>query len=384
MSKPNAKRVRLLVLAVLALTASMVLVACGGGGINEGSDNSNVTTAEGGDPTGSLKISNWPLYIDSATIKNFDAATGTSTTYTEDVNDNNEFFGKVQQQLAQGDSGGRDIIVVTDWMAEKMYNLGYIQNLDKSKIKNVENNLIPSLRSPSFDPQRNFSVPWQSGMTGLVVRKDLAPDVKSINDLFDPKYKGKVTMLTEMRDTVPLVMAADGIDPVEATTQDWLDAIDKLKQASDSGQIRRFTGNDFVQDLAKGDVVAAIGWSGDAVQAQADNENINYVQPEQGCSIWSDNMLIPVGAPNPAAAYEFMNYVYEPKVQAKIVEYVNYVSPVEGVKEILTKQDPALAENELIFPSEEFTKNCFNQVSPPGDEAAQKEVEQAFQDVVTG
>lgn len=384
MSKPNAKRVRLLVLAVLALTASMVLVACGGGGINEGSDNSNVTTAEGGDPTGSLKISNWPLYIDSATIKNFDAATGTSTTYTEDVNDNNEFFGKVQQQLAQGDSGGRDIIVVTDWMAEKMYNLGYIQNLDKSKIKNVENNLIPSLRSPSFDPDRSYSVPWQSGMTGLVVRKDLAPDVKSINDLFDPKYKGKVTMLTEMRDTVPLVMAADGIDPVEATTQDWLDAIDKLKQASDSGQIRRFTGNDFVQDLAKGDVVAAIGWSGDAVQAQADNENITYVQPEQGCSIWSDNMLIPVGAPNPAAAYEFMNYVYEPKVQAKIVEYVNYVSPVEGVKEILTKQDPALAENELIFPSEEFTKNCFNQVSPPGDEAAQKEVEQAFQDVVTG
>ena len=242
MSESNVKRVRLLALAVLALAVSMVLVACGGGGIDEGSDNSDVTTATGGDPQGSLKISNWPLYIDGATIKDFQNDTGINTTYTEDVNDNNEFFGKVQQQLAQGDSGGRDIIVVTDWMAEKMYNLGYIQNLDKAKLPTVEKNLIPSLQSPSFDPERKYSVPWQSGMTGLVVRKDLAPDVKSINDLFDPKYKGKVTLLTEMRDTVPLVMAADGVDPKEATTQDWLDAIDKIKENVDNGQIRRFTG----------------------------------------------------------------------------------------------------------------------------------------------
>ena len=191
-------------------------------------------------------------------------------------------------------------------------------------------NLIPSLQSPEFDPERTFSVPWQSGMTGLVVRKDLAPDVKSVNDLFDPKYKGKVTMLSEMRDTVPLVMAADGVDPTEATTQDWLDAIDKLQGAVDDGQIRQFTGNNYVQDLAKGDVVATIGWSGDAVQAQADNKNIEYRQPTEGCSIWSDNMLIPVGAPNAEAAYEFMNYVYEPENQAQIEQYVNYVSPVEG------------------------------------------------------
>ncbi|HRV59017.1 MAG: spermidine/putrescine ABC transporter substrate-binding protein [Solirubrobacterales bacterium] len=384
MTNIKMKQIRLLVLGVLALVASLVLVACGGGGGLEGSDNSNVTVAEGGDPTGSLNISNWPLYIDGKTISNFQNETGIKTTYTEDVNDNNEFFGKVQPLLSQGDSGGRSIIVVTDWMAKKMYDLGYIQKIDHDKLPTVFNHLIPSLQHPSFDPDREFSVPWQSGMTGLVVRKDLAPDVKSINDLFDPKYKGKVTMLTEMRDTVPLVMAADGIDPVDASTQDWLDAIDKIKKASDSGQIRRFTGNDYVQDMAKGDVVAAIGWSGDAVQAQADNKNIQYVQPEQGCSIWSDNMLIPVGAPNPAAAYKFMNYVYQPEVQANITQYVNYVSPVEGVKPILEKRDPAIANNELIFPSEEFVKNCFNQVSPPGDEEQQREVEQAFQDVVTG
>jgi len=379
------KSMKLLLIAALALVASMALVACGGGGgISEGSDNSDVTTAEGGDPSGNLNISNWPLYIDGKTIDEFDKATGATTKYTEDVNDNNEFFGKVQPLLSQGESGGRDIVVVTDWMAEKMYKLGFVQNLDKSKLKTVDANMIPSLKSPTFDPERKYSVPWQSGMTGLVVRKDLAPDVKSVNDLFDPKYKGKVTMLSEMRDTVPLVMAADGIDPKEATTDQWLDTIDKLKENVDNGQIRRFTGNDFVQDLAKGDVVAAIGWSGDAVQAQADNENIEYVNPEQGCSIWSDNMMIPVGAPNPEAAYEFMNYVYEPKNQAQITAYVNYVSPVSGVKEILTKSDPTIANNDLIFPSEEFTKNCFAQVSPPGDEADVKEVEQAFQDVVTG
>lgn len=384
MSQSKMKRVRLLTLAVLALAASMVLVACGGGGGGglSGSDNSDVTTAEGGDPQGNLKISNWPLYIDNQTIKNFDKATGTTTTYTDDVNSNTDFFGKMQPLLSQGDSGGRDIIVVTDWMAEKMYKLGYIQNLDKSKIETVENNLISSLQSPTFDPDRKFSVPWQSGMTGLVVRTDLAPDIKSVNDLFDPKYKGKVTLLDEMRDTIPLMMAADGIDPAEATEEDWNTTIDKMGENIKNGQVRKVTGNDYIQDLENGNVVAAIGWSGDTTQTS--NPNIKYVQPEQGCSIWSDNMMIPVGAPNPAAAYEFMNYVYQPEVQAKITEYVNYVSPVKGVKEILEKQDPAIANNELIFPSEEFTKNCFAQVSPPGDETQVQATEQAFEDAKIG
>ena len=286
--------------------------------------------------------------------------------------------------FSQGDSGGRSLIVVTDWMAEKMYELGYIQNFDKDMMTTAQDNLIPSLQSPAFDPERDFSMPWQTGMTGLVVRSDLAPDVESINDLFDPKYKGKVTMLTEMRDTVPLVMAADGVDPVEATTDDWMAAIDKLQKASDDGQIRQFTGNNYIQDLAKGSVVAAIGWSGDAVQAQIDNPNIEFRMPTQGCALWSDNMLIPVGAPNPAAAYEFMNYVYEPENQAQIAEWVNYVSPVKGVKEILEQKDPDLANNELIFPSDEFVENCWNQTSPPGDDAQVKEVEEAFQNVITG
>jgi len=381
------RNAKLMLLAALTLVTSMALVACGGGGggISEGKSNEDVEIASGGSATsGNLQISNWPLYIDGKTIDEFDAETGLKTKYVEDYNDNNEFFGKVQPLLSQGDSGGRDIIVATDWMAEKMYKLGFLQKLDKSKIPNVEKNMLPSLKSPKFDPNRDYSVPWQSGMVGLIVRKDLAPDIKAVNDMFDPKYKGKITVLSEMRDTIPVMMKADGVDPEEATTEDWMNQIHKLQENVENGQIRRFTGNDYIQDMAKGDVVAAIGWSGDAIQAQAENENIEYVQPAEGCSFFSDNMVIPVGAPNPEAAYAFMNYVYEPKNQAQITEYVNYVTPVAGVKEVLEKQSPEVADNDLIFPSEEFSADCSNQVSPPGDEADVKEVEQAFQDVVTG
>jgi spermidine/putrescine transport system substrate-binding protein len=369
--------------AVVGVAVALALAACGDG-VGGGSADSDVPTAPGGQAKGQLNISNWPLYIDEETIANFEKATGIEVKYTEDVNDNDEFFGKVQPLLNQGKSGGRSILVVSDWMSKKMYDLGYLQNLDPAELPVVEKNMLPSLKNPSFDPERSYTVPWQSGMTGLVVRKDLAPDIESINDLFDPKYKGKVTVLREMRDTVPVVMMADGIDPSEATREDWLDTIDRIGEAAKSGQIRRFTGNDYVQDLGKGDVVAAIGWSGDAIQAQADNENIAYVQPEQGCLLWSDNMSIPVGAPNAPAAYAFMNYVYEPENMARIVEWVNYISPVEGVKPILEKKDPALAKSELIFPSAEFTADCSSVDSPPGTPEEVREVDEAWLNILSG
>ena len=182
-------------------------------------------------------------------------------------------------------------------------------------------------------------------MTGLIVRTDLAPDVKSICDLFDPKYKGKVDMLTEMRDTVPLVMKCQGVDLAKATEQDWLDAIDKIKAAADCGpdpalhrqRLRQATSS-------SGDVDAVIGWSGDAVQLQADNPDIQFVMPKEGCMLWSDNMVIPVGAPNPTAAEAFMNYVYDPKNQAQIDGLQQLRDPVSGVKQILQKTDPTAGQ----------------------------------------
>jgi spermidine/putrescine transport system substrate-binding protein len=370
-----------LYLAAAALLAALGLGACGsdlgGGGREE-----EVTVAEAeGEPSGELTISNWPFYIDNKTVPEFEKETGLKVKYTEDVNDNNEFFSKLQPNLQEGDSAGRDIAVVTDWMAKKMYDLGYLHELDKEAIPTVEENLNPSLESPSFDPNRDFSVPWQSGMTGLIVNSDEA-DATSIEDIFDPQYKGKVTVLTELRDTVPLVMKADGVDVQNATAEDWQAAIDKLGEAVESGQIRDFTGNDYTDDMARGDITVAIGWSGDAVQLQADDPAIEFVMPEEGCILWSDNMVIPVGAPNPTAAYEWMNYVYEPKNQAQIADYNYYVTPVAGVQEILEKQGSDAAKSDLVFPSEDYTQDCDTQPDPPAEDA--EEIEKSFQDVITG
>jgi spermidine/putrescine transport system substrate-binding protein len=373
---------RRLTIALAVAFAALVLTACGsdlGGGGREG--DVSTATAEG-QASGELFVSNWPFYIDNKTIPEFEQETGLTVEYKEDVNDNNAIFAKLQPLLQNGESAGRDIVVVTDWMAKKMYDLGYLQEFDKSAIPNVEQNMVPSLQSPSFDPERNFSAPWQAGMTGLIVNESLAPDVTSVNDIFDPKYKGKVTVLTELRDTVPLVMKADGVDMENATTEDWTAAIQKLRDAVDSGQIRSFTGNDYTDDLARGDAAIAIGWSGDAIQLQADDPDIQFVMPDEGCIIWADNMVIPVGAPNPTAAYEFMNYVYDPKNQAQIAAYNSYITPVTGVQEIFQKEDPALAKSELIFPTEEYQKNCSSQPDPPADGA--EAIEKDFESLITG
>lgn len=373
----------MVVTALLVLASALGLAACGGGGggINGGDTESESVKLEG-KPSGSMTISNWPLYIDEGTVPNFEKETGVKVKYIEDVNSNEEFFAKLQPLLAQGESGGRSLFVVTDWMVNKMHELGYLQNFDKSALPNFEKNLVANLRHPSFDPNREFSAPWQSGMTGLIVNKELAPEVHSVCDLFDPKYKGKVEMLNELRDTVPLVMKCEGVDPDKATEADWMKAIDKIGAAAESGQIRRFTGNDYGADLTNGDAIAVIGWSGDAVQLQADNPNIEWRMPTQGCILWSDNMVIPVGSPNPTAAEAWINSTYDPKNEARIEAYVNYVSPVEGVKPILLKEEPEIANNQLIFPSKSFTKNCSIQPAPSGE--LEQNVNRAFNAVLNG
>ena len=300
------RRLRAMLLASLMLAAAIGLAACGGdddGGSDVGGASDNAAeTATTGDVTGEFNISNWVGYIDkgedNAIVKFEEQYPGTTVNYTEDVNDNAEFFGKLQPLLDQGEAGGRSMFVVTDWMAKQMNDLGYLQSIDYADMPNVEANLRDDLRSPEFDPERNFSVPWQTGLTGLLVNEKLAPGIESVNDLFDPQYKGKVTVLTEMRDTVPLMLKASGIDPADATKEQWIEQIDKLQEAVDSGQLRRFTGNDYVQDLTNENVVASIGWSGDV--ELIDNESVDWRMPTEGCIIWSDNMVIPVGRPEHA------------------------------------------------------------------------------------
>lgn len=366
-------------LAVLAL--ALGLAACGGDTVGGGGNEGEVTTAKAGPVSGKLTISNWPGYIDpgkNGTVPEFEAETGVDVDYIEDINSNDGFFGKLQPQLEQGESGGRSIFVVADYMAKQMHDLGYLQEINHDDLPTVFENLSPSLKSPGFDPERKFSVPWQSGMTGIWVDTSKAPEIRSVNDLFDPKYKGKVTMLDELRETVPLVMLAEGVDPAKASAQQWLDAIDKIGDAASSGQIRRFTGNEYTEDLTAGNLVAAIGWSGDA--SLIENENAEWRMPTEGCTRWSENMVIPVGAPNTAAALAWMNFVYRPNVAVDITEYVEYISPVQGVKELLEKRGSELAESEIVFPTEEFTRNCTGQNTPPELER----VNEAWQDVLTG
>jgi spermidine/putrescine transport system substrate-binding protein len=373
-----------LVAALAVLALALGLAACGGGGGGiEGGGEANVETVKTeGKPSGSLTISNWPLYIDKGTIPAFEKASGVSVKYIEDINSNEEFFSKMQPLLQEGESGGRSIFVLAGYEIDKMYKLGYLQNLDKSVLPNVEQNLLPSLQHPPYDPNRSYSVPWQSGMTGVIVNTELAPEVRSICDLFDSQYKGKVDFLNEVRESVPLVMKCEGTDPEQATEADWMKAIEKIKGAAESGQIRRFTGNDYARDLTSGDAVAVVGWSGDAVQLQADNANLEWRMPTEGCMLWSEDMVVPVGAPNPTAAEAFMDYVYDPKVQANIAAYVNYVTPVEGVKQIFEKQEPALAKNQLIFPSASFTKKC--SPTPPLEGEEEQRVIRAFNAVLNG
>ncbi|MFN8164105.1 MAG: spermidine/putrescine ABC transporter substrate-binding protein [Solirubrobacterales bacterium] len=365
---------------------AVLLGGCGGSGIEASSNEAAAPRADASGPVeGRLTISQWPLYIDPGkhgTLAQFEADSGVEVNWVEDINDNAEYFGKMQPLLAKGESGGRSMITVSDWLANKMYGLGYIEKLDYSKLPNVKANLIPALRHPESDPNREFTVPWQAGMTGLIVRTDLAPGVNSICDLFNPKYKGRVTMLSELRDSVPMTLKCMGVDPEKATRDQWMAAVAKIKAAAESGQIRRFTGNDYISDLVKGDSAISLGWSGDAVQLQKDNPNIRFVMPKEGCMLWSTSMEIPVGAPNPAAAEAFMNYVYDPRVQADIAEYVSYVTPVEGVKEILEKRDPALAKSQLIFPTPEYTRNC--SFEPVLGGKLGEEVTRAFESALLG
>jgi len=370
---------------VMSASALAYLAACG----SDEPAGGNGQKAKGEKPIAkgtiadSLYVANWPAYIDEdhTALKSFQKKNGTKVKYVEEINDNDQFFGKVRQQYQQGSSGGRDIHVVTDWMAARMVRLGYVQKFDKSSMPNANANLIDRLKSPAFDPKREFSMPWQSGMTGIIYRKDkVKSPPRSVADLFNPAYKGKVTMLTEMRDTVGLVTAWQGGNPEKASLDEYKKAIDKVQEGVDSGQIRGFTGNEYIKDIPKGDSWVIFGWSGDAVQLKADNPNVEFVLPESGGMLWTDNMQIPVGAPHAYTAEKFIDYIYEPEVQAPIEAYINYICPVNGTKEVMAKTDPSIAKNPLIFPDKSVFDNTyiFRDLTPEEE----TELNDAFQKLI--
>ena len=314
---------------------------------------------------GNLKILNWQLYIDvtdgdyKGTVDRFQEQTGIATQYLEDFNDNEEVFNReLMPIVGAGKQSTYDIICPTYWMAARIKGLDWLEPLPLDQIPNHAN-LVDSYKQLPWDEGAHYFMPWQAGVTGLAYRKDLTGrPLTSVNDLFDPAFKGKVAMLTEMRDTIGLVMLAEGGDPSKVDKDAMNKVLDKIDEAAKSGQIRMFTGNEYVQSLETGDLVACLSWSGDIVifNSTRPESQIEFVFPDEGAMQWFDAMVIPKGAANIAQAAAWMNFVYDPDNAALITEYTNFIPPVKGVKERLLKKGGAaakLAESQIMFPSEE-------------------------------
>ena len=326
-----------------AVGAGSLLAACGGGG---GSD-------------ADVRWGNWTLYLDYdsdakvyPTLEDFIAETGITVKYLEDYNDNDEFYGKVQGQLKLNKDIGYDLICPTDWMAARYIRLGYAQKLDKANIPNSKN-IIDSLASVPYDTGRDYSLTWQGIMGGFTWNKEKIPNgVRTLDDLFAPANKGKIEVLSELRDTVGVIMMAQGVDIAKFTADQYYNAIDFLEKKISDGFIRQVKGNDYKEDLISGDCVAVIGWSGDAFQLAAENDGkFDFAIPESGGTISADNFIIPSTAQNKDKVEQLINYYYDPVVAAKVAAYVNYITPVKGAQEAMADVDPSLVDNELIFPS---------------------------------
>ncbi len=372
--------------AGLGLGGSSLLAACGTSGTKISAED-DCTSTDRSDTEKKVVWSNWPEYIDvdgkrMPSVEKFQKQTGIKVVYNTDVNDNNDFFAKVKNQLGACEPVGRDIFVLTDWMAEKMVNAGWLQKLDHSNMPNVEANLVDNLRDPQWDPNRDHSVPWQSGFTGIAYNAKYTKPVGSFEELMTRSdLKGKVSLLKEMRDTMSFMLKLSSADPTDFNEDEWNNAIDKLSGYVDSGQIRRFTGNDYVDDLNKGDIVACEAWSGDVIAMQFDNPDIKWVVPEEGVVLWSDNMLVPNKATHKANAEALMNFYYEPMNAALVSAWVNYISPVQGTQEAMAKVDKSLVEEPLIFPTDEFLAQAFSFMAT--DDKTAEQYERDFQTAIS-
>ena len=364
----------------LALTGlSALIAACGGveGTAERAEERAREGATEVNHPKtaiGNWTFSNWPLYMDKKILRDFNREFGGKVRYLEDINDNYEFFGKVRQQLEQGQSIDRDLVVLTDYMAARWVRNGYCEPIDKGNVPNASN-IVDNLASINYDEDRSYTLPFQSGAIGLGYNvKKTGRELGSVQDLFDPKFKGRVTMLSEPYDSACTVLLGDGVDASQASLDQIQGAIDKIARANDDGQFRRFTGNDYTTDLAKGNVWVALAYSGDHIQLQSDNPDLRFAYPEEGAMLFTDNLMMPAKVEHPYAAESMMNFLYEPSVAARLAAYVNYISPVKGAREVLADSDPEIAENPLIFPPEDVQARlkAYPALSPQDERAMQE------------
>lgn len=337
-----------------------------------------------------LNWANWAAYIDEddagnyPTLQAFTEQTGIEVNYDVAVDDNNTYYGKVKDQLALGQDIGADTAVLTDWMAARWVRLGYTQALNHDNLPNLAN-LNPALRDPDFDKGRKFTVPWQGGFAGIAWNKEAIPGgLSSVSDLWDSSLKGRVGVLSEMRDTMGCIMLENGTD----IAGDWGDdeytaAIDILREQVENGQVRNIKGNSYLEDLKSEDTLAAIVWSGDITVINAEaGDKWEFALPSAGGTLWNDNFLVPIGSPRKTNAETLINYYYEPEVAAEVAAWVNYITPVVGAKEAAAAIDPELAENQLIFPNEETLQQAHIFRSLSG--AEEQKYQAQFQSILLG
>jgi spermidine/putrescine transport system substrate-binding protein len=339
----GVSRRQFLAAALGTVGTGALLAACGTGG----SPSSTATRTGAVDVSAtdkSVRWANWTLYLDQndagtgyPTLEAFTTTTGIQVAYAEDIEDNDSFYGKVSGQLANGQDIGYDLIVLTDWMAARMIRMGYTQELDRTIIPNAKN-ILPNLATVDFDPGRTHSLTWQSGFGGLAWAKDKVPQgLAGLSDLWAPELAGRVEVLSEMRDTIGLIMLDQGVDPSGSWGKDQFDTA---------------LGNSYTQDLVSGDAVAVIGWSGDITTLNYENDDrFEFALPEAGGTIWSDNLMIPIGATHKSNAEKLIDYYYDPGVAAQVAAWVNYITPVEGAQKAMEEIDPTLVDNQLIFPN---------------------------------
>ncbi|MER6157557.1 spermidine/putrescine ABC transporter substrate-binding protein [Streptomyces sp. NPDC001868] len=308
---------------------------------------------------------NWPLYIDTddedtsrrPTLEAFERRTGIAVDYVEEINDNDEFFGKISPALMNHQRTGRDLVVVSDWMCARFVRLGWVQEMDRSRQPNVTRYLDPQLRSPAFDPGRRFTVPWQSGITGIAYnRRKLGREIRRVADLWANDLQGRVTLLSGLDEAFALLMQGNGVDVTRWTADDFHTVCDQVEARVRSGHIRRFTGNDYIKDLSSGDVLACQAYSGDVIQLQADDPDIRFVVPEEGAELWAESLMIPNLARHKSNAERLVDFYYDPEVAAELAAWVNYVCPVPAARDVLAsskdEETAALAEDPLIFPDD--------------------------------
>lgn len=337
-----------------------------------------------------VRILTWPEYIDSddgghpGTVSRFERARRTEVDYLEEYQGNQEAFESVfDPTLGRGRPTGYDVVVPTYWAVARLLDRGWLEPVPIELVPNHVN-VDPAFLGMPWDRGARYHMPWQVGITGIAYNPALTRrELRAVADLFEPALAGRVGMVSEMRETVGLVMLTQGADPSRATLEAAHAALDRLEEAKNAGQIGRFTGNEFVGALRDNQFAACLAWSGDIIQLQRERPDIRFVIPLEGAIRWFDSMVIPKGAANVHGAGEWMNFVYDPENAARITAAVQYISPVLGAREVLERsggEGAELARNPILFPDDETRRRLYFWAGL--EPAAEGELEERFSALV--